>query len=156
MISRYLDGAFYAAHRDNVCDEGVEDTPEMRIAELRGLAAEKRSRGDHAGAVALCERIMQIEHKRDRFRPNQRWLTILLYLNSKDWQDAWGGHLRLHPCAPCSQKTVSEQPAEGRHVDIAPCGGRLVCFLARDMLHEVRPAHQERLAVSLWINAVPK
>merc|ERR1712032_418673 len=83
------------------------------------------------------------------FNKNEKWLTILLYPNSDDWHEEWGGHLRLFPGAPCSQVQGA-----GDYVDIAPRGGRLVCFRSREMLHQVMPTRHDRFLVSVWISAV--
>ncbi len=65
-----------------------------------------------------------------------RVVSLVLYLNDS-WRSADGGELRLH--AP-----------SGRTVDVAPLGGRMVCFLTHEREHEVLPTHAPRLSVSGW------
>ena len=67
-----------------------------------------------------------------------RRLTVLVYLNGRDWQRGHGGALRVHP--------------EGtpRPVDLYPEGGRLAMFYADQVPHEVRPTDEERHALTVW------
>jgi SM-20-related protein len=77
---------------------------------------------------------------RDRFRDDdRRVVSLVLYLNP-DWRDADGGALRLYLDA-----------ARSCHHDVAPLGGRLVCFLSADFEHEVLPATRERLSIAAWL-----
>jgi SM-20-related protein len=66
---------------------------------------------------------------------HNRVLTAILYLNP-DWQPADGGMLRTWSPAGV--------------VDFAPVGGHLALFLSERLMHEVLPAHGQRLAVTAW------
>jgi SM-20-related protein len=66
----------------------------------------------------------------------ERQISLVLYLNA-DWQPAQGGALRLFD-------------AQGGHRDVAPLGGRLVCFLTDGCEHAVLPASRERSSLSGW------
>lgn len=73
----------------------------------------------------------------DRFsKDDARTISMVLYLNS-DWKPENGGELRIFP------KDSTPQ-------DIAPLGGRLVCFFSADLLHEVLPAKQARMSYAGW------
>ena len=75
-----------------------------------------------------------------------RVLTCILYLND-DWsEERDGGHLRLF--LNCSNKDDVGTATEVR--DVAPIGGRLVVFRARDVPHAVLPVSRARLAMSCW------
>jgi SM-20-related protein len=69
----------------------------------------------------------------------QRLVSLVLYLN-EDWTPAAGGELRIFDAA------------DG-HRDIAPVGGRLVCFLTPGREHAVLPTQLDRLSVSGWFRA---
>jgi len=66
---------------------------------------------------------------------NTRTLSLVSYLND-DWRAHDGGALRLHLTAGA--------------VDVAPSGGRSVCFLS-EIEHEVLPATRERLSIASWM-----
>jgi SM-20-related protein len=68
-----------------------------------------------------------------------RIVTIVLYLNSH-WDGRTGGELRLFD-------------ATFGHRDIAPLGGRLVCFLTEGREHEVLPARRTRLSLTGWFRS---
>lgn len=71
----------------------------------------------------------------DRFSNNdQRTVSAVLYFNSA-WISGDGGELRIHG----SEKT-----------DLAPIGGRLVCFSSSKILHEVLPSNKTRLSFAGW------
>jgi SM-20-related protein len=75
----------------------------------------------------------------DRFsNDDTRTISMVLYLN-QDWKADDGGELRIH-----------HQQTELPPLDIAPLGGRLVCFLSADVLHEVLPTKKERYGFSGW------
>lgn len=75
----------------------------------------------------------------DRFsKDDARTISMVLYLN-QDWNSTDGGELRIHP----SDQTLTP-------IDISPIGGRLVCFLSADTLHEVLPTKQNRYSFSGW------
>ena len=72
----------------------------------------------------------------DQFAENgSRVLSCVLYLNEA-WLPADEGELRLH--------------LPDRQVDIAPLGGRLVCFLSARFEHEVLPPRRRRLSLTGW------
>lgn len=73
----------------------------------------------------------------DTFRTdNSRAVSWILYLN-RDWKPVDGGQLRIH------------EP-DGSHSDIDPVGGTLVCFLSREVEHEVLPSRSERCSFTGW------
>jgi SM-20-related protein len=69
----------------------------------------------------------------------QRQVSLALYLNA-DWEPAAGGELRIFDAA-------------GRHRDIEPIAGRLVCFLTPGCEHAVLPTQRDRLSISGWFRA---
>ena len=72
----------------------------------------------------------------DTFAKDQkREVSLILYLN-EDWKPADGGALRVYQ--------------KDQFIDIAPVGGTLVCFLSRELEHEVLPSHSERLSFTGW------
>lgn len=66
---------------------------------------------------------------------NTRVLSLVSYLNGH-WRPQDGGALRLH--------------LPGGTVDVAPAGGRSICFLSQ-IEHEVLPATRERLSIASWM-----
>jgi hypothetical protein len=82
-----------------------------------------------------------------------RKITIIIYLNDKIWDSNVGGlsdsgHLRIYNDAHMDDDTGKTC----RNVlDITPIGGRMVIFDSRRILHEVRPSHQRRLALTCWV-----
>lgn len=73
-------------------------------------------------------------------RNDARMVSLILYLN-RDWQLSDGGQLRMH------DGNVEVTPS---HVDIAPIGGTLVCFLSREIEHEVMPTNAARYSFTGW------
>ena len=72
---------------------------------------------------------------------NARALTIILYANAPDWDGGRdGGALRAELC-------------DGRAVEVAPAGGRIVVFDSRRVWHAVLPASRLRFALTLWVYA---
>jgi len=75
-------------------------------------------------------------------------VTGILYLNdngpngARPWREEDGGCLRVY--------AGGDSTSECHHVDIPPIGGRMVLFDAQAMLHEVRPNHHERAAITVW------
>lgn len=69
----------------------------------------------------------------------QRRVSLVLYLN-ESWTPEAGGELRLFDAA-------------GRHRDIEPIAGRLVCFLTSGREHAVLATQRERLSISGWFRA---
>ena len=95
-----------------------------------------------------------------------RVLTAILYLNDnapgseRPWCAQDGGCLRVYfdgrapEGAPTGAADAVGAP-DGRsttpyYVDIPPVGGRLVVFDSQELLHEVRPAHADRAALTVW------
>ena len=69
----------------------------------------------------------------------QRRVSLVLYLN-ETWTSDAGGELRIFDAA-------------GRHTDIEPIAGRLVCFLTSGREHAVLATQRERLSISGWFRA---
>jgi SM-20-related protein len=69
----------------------------------------------------------------------QRQVSLVLYLN-ENWTPAAGGELRIFD-------------DRGRHRDIEPIAGRLVCFLTPGREHAVLPTQRDRLSISGWFRA---
>lgn len=65
----------------------------------------------------------------------RRAVTFIVYIN-QNWQPENGGQLCLHL-------------AEGQRL-IEPVAGSMICFLSEQILHEVRPTHCERMALTGW------
>lgn len=74
-----------------------------------------------------------------------RLLTVTLYLNA-DWAPHDGGALRLY--AP---GVSGDDATQG--IELAPYGGRLVCFLSGECVHEVLPTQRERISLTGWFRA---
>jgi SM-20-related protein len=70
---------------------------------------------------------------------DRRILSTVLYLNQA-WRPAHGGELRLY---------LGSQGKAG-HIDLAPCGGQLLLFLAGDFPHEVLTTHHTRASITGW------
>ena len=76
---------------------------------------------------------------------NERELTVMLYINSLDWNLEDGGELVLHQGFP--------KPGEQATNTVLPIGGRMVFFFSRTQWHEVRPAKtKNRFAFTLWVD----
>ncbi|AXE17623.1 oxidoreductase [Runella rosea] len=74
----------------------------------------------------------------DRFKTDShRKISVVCYLN-EDWQATDGGELVIY---------LPNKPP----VKISPVGGRLVCFEADILEHEVLPATHERLSLTGWL-----
>eukprot|EP00929_Paragymnodinium_shiwhaense_P015141 TRINITY_DN123179_c0_g1_i1.p1 TRINITY_DN123179_c0_g1~~TRINITY_DN123179_c0_g1_i1.p1 ORF type:complete len:476 (-),score=105.97 TRINITY_DN123179_c0_g1_i1:342-1676(-) len=79
---------------------------------------------------------------------NYRVLTFIAYINPTGFQDASdGGQLRCHLGARPSDLVGDSSKGQ---LDVAPRGGTAVLFPAREVLHEVLPAHARRYALTLW------
>eukprot|EP00117_Sycon_ciliatum_P036795 scpid5380/ scgid27649/ Prolyl 4-hydroxylase subunit alpha len=72
-------------------------------------------------------------------RPNNRGLTMLVYLNS-DWVQGNGGELELLPFLE-------------RNVVIPPLMDRAVLFLSDRVLHRVLPCNSRRLCFTIWFDS---
>lgn len=70
-----------------------------------------------------------------------RKITAILYCNPS-WEEASEGKLRL---------TGADHDGGG-NCDIAPRGGRLLCFLSGAMTHEVLPTKADRYALTAWMS----
>lgn len=68
-----------------------------------------------------------------------RTVSCILYLNEQ-WCSDDGGQLRLY---------LEGQDREP-WIDIAPIGGRMVCFLSERFPHEVLPVRRRRVGLSGW------
>ena len=81
----------------------------------------------------------------DSFRGDAiRKVSTVFYLNP-DWQESWGGQLRIFdPKAP-----------ERILVEISPQLGSWVCFLSDVFEHEVLPASHHRHAIAGWFRCKP-
>ncbi|WP_294912662.1 2OG-Fe(II) oxygenase [Tatumella sp. UBA2305] len=65
----------------------------------------------------------------------RRAVTLIMYIN-QNWHPQDGGQLCLHL-------------PEGERL-IEPVAGSVICFLSEQILHEVKPAHKERMALTGW------
>lgn len=73
----------------------------------------------------------------DRFNnDDQRTVSTVLYFNQA-WEPGDGGELRIHG-------------EESEKTDLAPLGGRLVCFLSSKIFHEVLASNKTRLSFAGW------
>lgn len=73
----------------------------------------------------------------DRFSNDSgRYLSVVFYLN-ENWKDTEGGELLLY--------------LENENLKILPEIGKLVCFMADKIEHEVLPATRERRSITGWI-----
>jgi hypothetical protein len=96
-----------------------------------------------------------------------RCLTLVLYLNPQWDVGTDGGALVVYApqadIAPSSggtggggrgetQEAPSPPPPLAAYT-IPPTGGTFVIFRAEQLMHEVRPAHAERAALTVWLNA---
>jgi SM-20-related protein len=83
---------------------------------------------------------------RDRFADSpHRIVSAILYLNPEWEVQRDGGALRLY------LGEAGAPPFE----DVAPTGGRLVCFMSDRFHHEVLPTARERLGLTGWFTARP-
>jgi len=69
-------------------------------------------------------------------KENARVVSLVIYLN-ENWQPAHGGQLRLHL-------------ENGTSLDVDPIGGTMVCFLSREIEHEVLPSSAQRKSLAGW------
>jgi len=73
----------------------------------------------------------------DQFKKDDhRKLSVICYLNNR-WLEEHGGQLRMY--------------LPEKSFDVLPLAGRLVCFRADQIEHEVLPATRERLSLTGWI-----
>ena len=83
---------------------------------------------------------------------NTREITIVLYLNSLDWDSTNdtgnnNGNLRLYVDAHHNDTKGSTST---KIIDIPPLGGRVIIFNSSELLHEVLPSKNQRIALTLW------
>ena len=75
----------------------------------------------------------------DSFTQDQsRTISIVLYLNP-NWKKPDGGELRIYK--------------KDSFIDVEPVAGTLVCFLSREVEHEVLPSATERLSFAGWLRS---
>ncbi len=75
----------------------------------------------------------------DSFKSDQkRVVSFILYLN-ENWQADQGGELRVY--------------FKNTHQDVAPQGGTLVCFMSRELEHEVLLSHSHRYSFTGWFRS---
>ena len=65
----------------------------------------------------------------------RRAVSFIVYIN-QNWQTQDGGQLCLH--LPDGEKMIE------------PVAGSMICFLSEQILHEVKPTHAERMALTGW------
>ncbi|MCU0339850.1 MAG: 2OG-Fe(II) oxygenase [Spirosomaceae bacterium] len=74
----------------------------------------------------------------DRFRhDSRRKMSVICYLNEA-WQPTDGGELVIYL-------------PENQSLKVSPTAGRLVCFEADKLEHEVLPAIRERMSITGWL-----
>ncbi|PKV67377.1 2OG-Fe(II) oxygenase [Pontibacter ramchanderi] len=78
----------------------------------------------------------------DQFRTDDhRRLSFICYLN-EDWQPENGGNLRLY---------LPNEDGSEEEVDVLPIAGRLACFRADIIPHEVLAANRHRYSLTGWM-----
>ena len=89
--------------------------------------------------------------------PDPRVLTAVVYLSGGAWRPAHGGVLRLerplHADRGAGLRALLD--ADPRTLAVPPKRGLLVLFWSTLVRHEVLPAAEERLALSMWFNEPP-
>ena len=78
---------------------------------------------------------------------DEREITIIIYLNDKEWDHNHGGNLKCYLNAEISDITGITATEV---ISIAPMGGRMVIFDSKRILHEVCPTTQRRRALTCW------
>ncbi len=79
-------------------------------------------------------------------RVDGRVLTMVLYLNV-NWDRTAGGELAIFEA---EQGDIGDANVKGTWRVVYPEAGTLVLLRADHVLHEVRSAHEERYALSMW------
>ena len=79
-------------------------------------------------------------------RVDGRVLTMVLYLNV-NWDRTAGGELAIFEA---EQGDIGDSNVKGTWRVVYPEAGTLVLLRADHVLHEVRSAHEERYALSMW------
>jgi len=132
----------FLAHADESIPLRVPDETQLAIYGPGGAFYKPHRDGGGAEAAAG-----PLSHLRLRGL-GRRLVTGILYLNdngpngARPWREEDGGCLRVY--------AGGDSTSECHHVDIPPIGGRMVLFDAQAMLHEVRPNHHERAAITVW------
>ena len=84
---------------------------------------------------------------------DDRKVTIILYLNDREWDSSAGGSTQESGHLKCYLNTTrgdTDGSTASSVLSIAPKGGRMVIFLS-NILHEVLPTAQRRVALTCWI-----
>ena len=116
-----------AADARSLLRAGLRGSLEVQLACFRGSIAARQRR--HTDGLACGDPT-----------GTDRKLTFILYCNPR-WEQAHAGTLRL---------TRADHDGGGT-VTVEPIGGRLLCFLAGAMAHEVLPTCADRYAVTAWL-----
>ena len=147
-------GAAYGPHVDNADGDGrqarasaaTRSTAHGRMRSRRRASGHTDARRTLSHAHAHAARAPSPDGAQEE--DYGRCFTAVLYLNTK-WDEDNGGALRVF--------LPKESAAEERDVvDVYPHGDTLVLFRADRVVHEVRPAHAERLAMTVWMYAGSK
>jgi SM-20-related protein len=78
----------------------------------------------------------------DVFRnDDRRELSLICYLNERDWDIRDGGELVLYLPGKTNENVKV----------IHPMPGQLVLFLSREIEHEVKPALRNRMSLTGWL-----
>ena len=83
------------------------------------------------------QRHLDVFHKDTR-----RTLSVVLYLNEKDWTPANGGELVLF---------LPDEEGKEREEIVYALPGRLVIFDSKSIEHEVRTVHKPRYSITGWL-----
>jgi len=75
-----------------------------------------------------------------------RRISLLLYLNTDEWNEKDGGILRAY----VKQSAKGDKGVPIHQQDVIPDGGRLVLFDSATVEHEVLPTNKERWAIVGW------
>ena len=125
----------------------------LQLAMYDGQQASYRAHRDNAtGPSTSVWALGLVEYL--RARPYKtRAITAILYLNPPEWDVGQsGGALRMYLDAD-PEDDRGNTATQVR--DVSPCGGTLVVFDSRHMLHEVLPTCDRRLALTTWICGAP-
>ena len=82
-----------------------------------------------------------------------RLLTMVTYLNTAWDERTGGGELRLFVPEDVAAAEGCVPAGMAGLVDVVPRADTVVIFRSDLVLHEVRPANQQRLAATLWLHA---
>jgi SM-20-related protein len=91
---------------------------------------------------ALYPRGARYRRHMDVFRnDDRRELSLICYLNERDWDIRDGGELVLYLPGNANEKMKV----------VHPLPGQLVLFLSREIEHEVKPALRNRMSLTGWL-----